>query len=187
MQQSRQTPAFAVAAFAAVAPAAADPMLADFDYPYGVHRFAFRSQEQSLAMAYMDVTAGNANGKTVVLLHGKNFCGGDMGGCRRPAKRGRLPRRHSRPDRLLQVLQTARLPIRPPPTRGQHPCAARQHRGRAPDHHRPFHGRHAGVALRAHVSGRYTGSDRRQRDRPGGLEGQGPTNWPPSISSTSAS
>ena len=57
MQQSRQTPAFAVAAFAAVAPAAAEPMLADFDYPYGVHRFAFRSQEQSLAMAYMDVTA----------------------------------------------------------------------------------------------------------------------------------
>jgi pimeloyl-ACP methyl ester carboxylesterase len=84
MQQSRQTPAFAVAAFAAVAPAAADPMLADFDYPYAVLRFAFRSQDQSLAMAYMDVTAGNANGKTVVLLNGKNFCGATWEGVAGP-------------------------------------------------------------------------------------------------------
>jgi pimeloyl-ACP methyl ester carboxylesterase len=59
-------------------------MLADFDYPYGVHRFAFRSQDQSLAMAYMDVTAGNANGKTVVLLHGKNFCGATWEGVAGP-------------------------------------------------------------------------------------------------------
>ena len=69
MQQSPQTLAFAVVAFAAIAPAAADPMLADFDYPYAVLRFAFRSQDQSLAKAYRDVAAGNDNRKTVVLLH----------------------------------------------------------------------------------------------------------------------
>jgi pimeloyl-ACP methyl ester carboxylesterase len=75
MPQSRQALAFAVVALALATPAAADPMLADFDYPYPVQHFAFRSQDQSLVMAYMDVAAGNANGKTIVLLHGKNFCG----------------------------------------------------------------------------------------------------------------
>ena len=52
----------------------ADPMLADFDYPYPVHRYEFTSQGQSLAMAYMDVRPAQPAGKTVVLLHGKNFC-----------------------------------------------------------------------------------------------------------------
>ena len=56
--------------------ASADPMLADFDYPYEVKRFEFTSQGQPLSMAYMDVPPANAgNGGTVVLLHGKNFCG----------------------------------------------------------------------------------------------------------------
>ncbi|WP_158047401.1 alpha/beta fold hydrolase [Skermanella pratensis] len=51
-------------------------MLADFDYPYEVKRFEFTSQGQPLSMAYMDVPPVNAgNGGTVVLLHGKNFCG----------------------------------------------------------------------------------------------------------------
>lgn len=54
----------------------ADPMLAGFDYPYPVKRYEFTSQRQPLSMAYMDVApAGEANGKAVVLLHGKNFCG----------------------------------------------------------------------------------------------------------------
>jgi pimeloyl-ACP methyl ester carboxylesterase len=54
----------------------ADPMLADFDYPFPVKRYEFTSQRQPLSMAYMDVApTGEANGKTVVLLHGKNFCG----------------------------------------------------------------------------------------------------------------
>ena len=52
----------------------ADPMLADFDYPFPVHRYEFTSQGQSLAMAYMDVRPAQPAGKTVVLLHGKNFC-----------------------------------------------------------------------------------------------------------------
>jgi pimeloyl-ACP methyl ester carboxylesterase len=55
--------------------AAADPMLADFEYPFEVHRFAFTSQKLPLEMAYLDVAPqGSPNGDTVVLLHGKNFC-----------------------------------------------------------------------------------------------------------------
>jgi pimeloyl-ACP methyl ester carboxylesterase len=56
-------------------PATADPMLADFEYPHPVKHYEFTSQGQKLAMAYMDVAAEKANGKTIVLLHGKNFCG----------------------------------------------------------------------------------------------------------------
>ncbi|MGY2046962.1 alpha/beta fold hydrolase [Methylobacterium sp. JK268] len=50
------------------------PELEGFSYPHAVHRHAFTSQGQSLAMAYMDVAPGTPNGRTVVLLHGKNFC-----------------------------------------------------------------------------------------------------------------
>lgn len=56
-------------------PVTADPMLAGFDYPYEVHYFEFTSQQLPLKMAYLDVPPeGAANGDTVVLLHGKNFC-----------------------------------------------------------------------------------------------------------------
>jgi len=58
--------------------ALADSMLADFAYPHPVKHFELKSQRQALAMAYMDIApaAGvTPNGKTVVLLHGKNFCG----------------------------------------------------------------------------------------------------------------
>ena len=61
--------------FFAIQPAFADPMLADFDYPFEVQRFEFTSQKLPLSMAYLDVAPqGTANGDTVVLLHGKNFC-----------------------------------------------------------------------------------------------------------------
>ncbi|WP_325170245.1 alpha/beta fold hydrolase [Cupriavidus respiraculi] len=50
--------------------------LEGFSYPHPIQRFAFQSQRQDLSMAYMDVApTANANGRTVVLLHGKNFCG----------------------------------------------------------------------------------------------------------------
>lgn len=72
---------FALAALVAVAaPAAAQdvpaygPMLEGFDYPYPIQHFEFVSQRQDMQMAYMDVTPEPANGETVVLLHGKNFC-----------------------------------------------------------------------------------------------------------------
>ncbi len=60
------------------------PRLENFKYPYPVSMFQIEAQEQKnwqkpetkLEMAYMDVApTGAANGKTVALLHGKNFCG----------------------------------------------------------------------------------------------------------------
>ena len=65
---------------AASALAQAEPLptygarLEGFDYPYPVKTFAFDSQAQPLDMAYLDVAPATPNGRTVVLLHGKNFC-----------------------------------------------------------------------------------------------------------------
>lgn len=59
----------------AAAPARYGERLQGFDYPWPVQEFSFRSQDQTLAMAYMDIApSGAANGRSVVLLHGKNFC-----------------------------------------------------------------------------------------------------------------
>ncbi len=53
------------------------PELQGFDYGFPVREYRFTSQRQDLAMAYLDVApSGPANGQTVVLLHGKNFCAG---------------------------------------------------------------------------------------------------------------
>jgi pimeloyl-ACP methyl ester carboxylesterase len=49
--------------------------LSGYSYPFEVKTFSFSSQGQTFRMAYMDVVPKNANGKTVLLLHGKNFCG----------------------------------------------------------------------------------------------------------------
>ena len=50
--------------------------LEDVDYPYPVHFLDLTIEGQMLRMAYMDVApSGPANGKTVVLLHGKSFSG----------------------------------------------------------------------------------------------------------------
>ncbi|WP_343731809.1 alpha/beta hydrolase [Duganella sp.] len=52
------------------------PQLEGFAYPHPLHKYSFASQGVNLEMAYMDVApAAAANGKTAVLLHGKNFCG----------------------------------------------------------------------------------------------------------------
>ncbi|NYE63387.1 pimeloyl-ACP methyl ester carboxylesterase [Duganella sp. 1224] len=52
------------------------PQLEGFRYPHPVHKYSFSSQGVKLEMAYMDVApTTTANGKTAVLLHGKNFCG----------------------------------------------------------------------------------------------------------------
>ncbi|MDR3384856.1 alpha/beta fold hydrolase [Cupriavidus basilensis] len=70
----------AAVATAPVALAAADdgpaygPELEGFDYPAPVQRFAFTSQGEAMQMAYMDIKPERANGRTAVLLHGKNFC-----------------------------------------------------------------------------------------------------------------
>lgn len=52
-----------------------DRDLNGYDYPYPVSYFSLHTQGQKLRMAYMDVQPkeDNANGQTVLLLHGKNF------------------------------------------------------------------------------------------------------------------
>lgn len=50
------------------------PELEGFDYPAPVQRFRFESQRQPVQMAYLDVRPEKPNGRTAVLLHGKNFC-----------------------------------------------------------------------------------------------------------------
>ncbi|ASZ14817.1 alpha/beta hydrolase [Chitinophaga pendula] len=52
-----------------------DAVLSDYNYPYPVHFFSLKSQGQELQMAFMDVQPTQPNGKTILLLHGKNFCG----------------------------------------------------------------------------------------------------------------
>lgn len=57
------------------APASYGAQLEGFAYPFPVQRFAFSSQRQQMSMAYLDVEPRTApNGRTAVLLHGKNFC-----------------------------------------------------------------------------------------------------------------
>jgi pimeloyl-ACP methyl ester carboxylesterase len=50
------------------------PELEGFAYPFPVARFHLTSQRQPLQMAYLDLRPETPNGRTVVLLHGKNFC-----------------------------------------------------------------------------------------------------------------
>ncbi|TFF36816.1 alpha/beta fold hydrolase [Pseudomonas sp. RIT623] len=61
----------------AAAPSTYGEQLEGFTYPYPLRHFDFQSQGQALQMGYMDVPAkGKANGHSVVLMHGKNFCAG---------------------------------------------------------------------------------------------------------------
>lgn len=77
----------AAAAFAAVLAVAPQARAADaeahpaygerlegFDYPFEVREFEFVSQGKTLDMAYLDVAPERPNGRTALLLHGKNFC-----------------------------------------------------------------------------------------------------------------
>lgn len=71
---------FASITLFSAAPAVAAPLygeqLEGFRYPFPLERFNFSSQQQPLSMGYMDVKpTSHTNGQTVVLLHGKNFCG----------------------------------------------------------------------------------------------------------------
>jgi pimeloyl-ACP methyl ester carboxylesterase len=55
---------------------AQDASLSGYAYPFEVKELSLTEQGQSLAMAYMDLKPeGTANGKTALLLHGKNFSG----------------------------------------------------------------------------------------------------------------
>ena len=50
-----------------------DKDLSTVNYPFEVKFHSFKSQGQDLKMAYVDVLSPNPNGKTILLLHGKNF------------------------------------------------------------------------------------------------------------------
>jgi len=52
-----------------------DVRLTGYRYPYEVEYFEFESQRMTHEMAYMDVRPESPNGKTILLLHGKNFSG----------------------------------------------------------------------------------------------------------------
>ena len=52
-----------------------DINLENYQYPFPVKFLPLDLQGEKLKMAYMDVQPEKANGKTVVLLHGKNFNG----------------------------------------------------------------------------------------------------------------
>jgi pimeloyl-ACP methyl ester carboxylesterase len=68
----------AVSAFAQpAAPASYGARLEGFDYAFPVMLHRFPSQRQEVEMAYLDLLpSGPANGRTIILLHGKNFCAG---------------------------------------------------------------------------------------------------------------
>ncbi|WP_400191194.1 alpha/beta fold hydrolase [Hymenobacter sp. B81] len=60
----------------AAQPTALNATLDGYEYPYPVRYLPLRLEGQPVRMAYMDVpAAGRANGRTVLLLHGKNFFG----------------------------------------------------------------------------------------------------------------
>ncbi|QDA62278.1 alpha/beta fold hydrolase [Hymenobacter jejuensis] len=57
-------------------PASLNATLDRYEYPFPVSFLPLKLEGQAIRMAYMDVPAsGNANGRTVLLLHGKNFYG----------------------------------------------------------------------------------------------------------------
>ena len=53
--------------------------LEGFDYPFPVHVFHTVAEGQPVDMAYMELAPAHPNGRTAVLLHGKNFCGATWG------------------------------------------------------------------------------------------------------------
>jgi len=52
-----------------------DARLHHYSYPYEVKSYGFKSQQQDVEMAYMDVIPKQGYQKTMVLFHGKNFLG----------------------------------------------------------------------------------------------------------------
>lgn len=72
---SSQSPSPGTTAQARASAPALDPELTNYEYPHPVGFYEFETQGQRLRMAYMDIAAQRPNGRTVVLLHGKNFSG----------------------------------------------------------------------------------------------------------------
>jgi len=72
-QRPPASPNFPPAKELAVASDAVDPDGTQFEYPYPVQFFALENKMPTLRMAYLDVAPAQPNGRTVLLLHGKNF------------------------------------------------------------------------------------------------------------------
>jgi hypothetical protein len=53
--------------------------LENYSYAFPVSYVTLNIQRQVLKMAFMDVQPEHPNGRTVMLLHGKNFCGAYWG------------------------------------------------------------------------------------------------------------
>ena len=53
--------------------------LENYKYPYDVHYITIHSQGEAYKMAYMDVHPKQPNGKSIMMLHGKNFNGAYWG------------------------------------------------------------------------------------------------------------
>jgi pimeloyl-ACP methyl ester carboxylesterase len=69
-------PLLSAAAAEAERPLAREPYgiaLEGFAYPYPVHLLPLVNDGEQVRMAYMDVAPAQPNGRTVVLLHGRNF------------------------------------------------------------------------------------------------------------------
>lgn len=52
-----------------------DAVLSTYDYPFPVRYYSFKSQNQELRMAYMDIAPAKDPRGVFILLHGKNFPG----------------------------------------------------------------------------------------------------------------
>lgn len=59
------------------------PRLERFSYPYPVRFLPVTIVGERAEMAFMDLVPERPNGRSVVLLHGKNFCGATWGGTAR--------------------------------------------------------------------------------------------------------
>lgn len=81
MRPTRILPIFALLLLSATLAFAQAPeplgiAMENYDYPYPVQYRSFSIEGHDVRMGYMDVQpTGEANGKTVLLLHGKNFFG----------------------------------------------------------------------------------------------------------------
>jgi hypothetical protein len=79
------------------------PELQGFEYPYPVAHFEFASQRERMHMAYMDVHPQQGGGRTVVVLHGKNFC----------AAPGVPPSKHWSPQAIESLRQIRSASVSP--------------------------------------------------------------------------
>lgn len=64
-----------VSVYASAQPDTLSITLENVRYSHPVQYISLKAEGQDLRMAYMDVKPANANGKTVMLFHGKNFAG----------------------------------------------------------------------------------------------------------------